>query len=401
MLIYTALEHYPSLYKPYFDTQFEDFIKSGHNLEIYSVEQQGNQVSEKVSRNQLNQITKYYPATLKHVPDKLITIIKNYFLNPVFRTKVIFKLIDNQSTFKHNIMNIFRMLILPVTAPDLFLVHNLTTATHFKFLKNLYPNSKIILYYHGGEISGVPRLDQVEADSAFQYPDIILTNTKNSMQHAINRGSPENKLSTNPVGFDIDEFNVKKNKTYRISGKFNFISIGRISWEKGFIFALEAINKLVEAGYKDLHYTVIGDGAELVNLKDFVESNNLSQFVDFPGQESSRTRLYEKISQSDALILPSISTDAWEETQGCVLQEAMILKTLVLTSTSGGIPESIAPQMVEFSFKPEDPEALKGSLIKVMNLSDDDLIRLGEECRDYTVIKYDIKRLNQNILKLI
>lgn len=401
MLIYTALEHYPSLYKPYFDTQFVDFVDQGHKLRIFSVEPQGRKLPDKVIRAGLIDLTSHYPATLKHVPARLGLILRNYFRNPIARSRAILRIMDESSSIKYNLMNICRMLILPLTAPDLFLVHNLTTATQFTFLKRLYPGSRILLYYHGGEISGVPKLDQQEASRAFRFVDMILTNTRNSRQHAIDRGASADRVVINPVGFDIKEFEPVENRNYRQQGVLRLISIGRISWEKGFIYVLEAIAQLVRSGSRNIHYTLVGDGLELENLKAFVKRNKLEDFVDFAGHESSRAGLYERISRADALVLPSIATDSWEETQGCVLQEAMLLKTLVLTSTTGGIPESIAPQMARFSFPPEDPAAIVECINRVIELDEDEIKALGIQGRAHTCDKYDIGPLNQKILDLV
>ena len=398
MRIYIFIEHYPSLYKPYFDTQLEDFLNQGHQLKIFSVKQQGNQLADKVIRAELKNITTNYPATLKHVPSKIGLVLKNALYNPIWRIKTIFKVLDLKCGLKQNIMNVTRMMILPVKSPDICLIHNLTTATQFTFIKKLYKETPIVLYYHGGEVSGVQKLDNTLAKRAFDYADIILTNTKNSRQHAINRGAEPGKVKLNPVGFDLDEFHAVKLREYRKDGVLKFILIGRISQEKGFIYALQAINQLVKNGIKNIHFSIVGDGHELSKLKDYVKQNQLDDYVDFPGHEGNRARLYERISHADGLILPSIATDAWEETQGCVLQEAMLLKTLVLTSTTGGIPESIAPEMTQFSFPPEDPQAIVDSISRVMALDNEELNRLGEHCRNHTRKHYAIGMLNQNII---
>lgn len=401
MLIYTALEHYPSLYKPYFDTQFVDFVQAGHELHIFSVERQGGDLSDKVNAWGLDKLTSGYPATLKHIPRNLTEILANFLRNPFRRAAKLVSITDAGLGLKLNLINYCRMMLLPLKAPDIFLVHNLTTATQLAFLKRLYGDTPVIMYYHGGEISGVPRLDQQAAKKAFENVDVVFTNTMNSRQHAIERGAPADRIRINPVGFDIEEFHPLENRQYRKDGILRLISIGRISWEKGFIYALQAIEQLVKDGYTSIHYTLVGDGMELENLKRYVAEHGLENHVDFPGHEGSRERLYQKISAADALILPSIATDAWEETQGCVLQEAMLLETLVITSTTGGIPESIATEMSAFSFPPEDPGAIAAVIGRLIDMTDEEFVRLGRHCRDYTRNKYAIRPLNERLLEVV
>ncbi len=400
MLIYIALEHYPCLFKPYFDTQFDDFVKHGHQLKIFSCARQSKQLTDKVIEKGLNELTVNYPGTLKHVPSKLWVILKSFFRNPMARIQFIFRAIDASYDFKLNLMNVARAMILPVKSPDLFLIHNLITATQFVFLKKIYKNTPVVIYYHGGEISGVKKIEHKPGKNAFDSADIILTNTRFSKQQVINFGVVPDRIKLNPVGFDINEFPVSESRQYRKGGILKLISIGRISKEKGFIYALHAIKLLKDRGLTNVHYTVVGDGLELGALQDFVHQNQLEDFVDLPGAVSSRTQLFNQISQADALILPSIKFNTWEENQGCVLQEAMLLKTIVLTSITGGVPESIAPEMKPYSFPPEEPEAITECIVNVMSLSSDELRALGMQCLRFAQKNYDIITLNKNIIEI-
>ena len=48
MLIYAFLEHYPSPYKPYFDSQFEQFLRDGHELRNFAFEISPGPIPDKV-----------------------------------------------------------------------------------------------------------------------------------------------------------------------------------------------------------------------------------------------------------------------------------------------------------------------------------------------------------------
>ena len=158
---------------------------------------------------------------------------------------------------------------------------------------------------------------------------------------------------------------------------------------------------LINAGVVDIRYELIGNGPELDSLRQYVISNNLEDYIYFHGHESSRKKMIERVSASDALLLPSIPTETWEETQGCVLQEAMLLKAIVITSRTGGVPESIPSLMAKFSFRPGRSKEIAKCIMKAKDLTRKELDQLGEYCRRYTIENFNIEILNQTIISCV
>lgn len=77
------------------------------------------------------------------------------------------------------------------------------------------------------------------------------------------------------------------------------------------------------------------------------------------------------------------------------------MKTLVITTNIGGVPESIAPQMQRFSVPPQDPFAIAKCIKELMTLDQSQWKILGEACRDFAVSKYDISRLNEKLFSYL
>ncbi len=399
MLIYIFTEFYPSPYKPYFDTQFAQFIEDGHEIKIFSADSQSGELESKVIKYKLNDKTHHLPTDLSSTPSYFLKILRMLLSNPVEKIMAVMRCFSSKDSIKQNYMNIIRVLVLPVEGPDLCFVHNLTTAIHLNFLRSLYVGTPIAFYYHGGEVVGVPQIDYKISKIAFKNVDYVFTNSKSSKSHAINRGCQSNKITVCPVGFDIEEFKAEDKRLYKIDGVLKLLTIGRMSKEKGHIYALKAVKILIEQGVTNINYKLIGGGPLFSDLKKYVIENELSNYVEFMGH-LSRDDLYAQLKGADVHILPSIIVGSWQENQACVVQEAMLFKTLVINSTSGGVPESTSPAMQEFNVEPGKPDIIADQIKKIMAMNNIQMSELANSSRQFVIENYDIKNINKNILSI-
>lgn len=399
MLIFVFTEIYPSQYKPYFDTQFEQFLKDGHSLKIFSSRAQGINFSDKVKLLKLDKYTSHTPSTLRALSKTWVPILTNLLRNPLQRINAAIRIYNKELSFKQYFMQAMRMLSLPLEEPDLCLVHNLTTAVQFTFLRDMYHACPTAFYYHGGEVAGFPEISKNESKRGFAAPDYVFTNTESSRAHAISRGCDAEKITVCPVGFNLSEFDADEIKEYRRNNILRLLTIGRMSEEKGHTFALKAINGLITAGYNNIHYKLIGDGPLLDELKNYVQKHGIEEYVEFIGHVSRNT-LYAELKNADVHLLPSIVLGTWQENQACVVQEAMFFKTLVINSTAGGVPESTAPIMRQYCVEPENVQVIIDNILKLLATRDDELREMGEQCRAFALEKYNIETLNQQMLSV-
>ncbi len=399
MLIYIFTEFYPSPYKPYFDTQFEQFIKDGHKLKIYSAAEQGDQLEAKVIDLNLCQMISHFPATLRAIPMYIPRVIKNVISNPISRSKAIFLCMKDTCAIKRRFMNAMRMLVLPLEKPDLCLVHNLVTAIQFPFLRDLYRNSPVAFYYHGGEVAGVPQIKLDDARKAFSTVDYVFTNSANSKNHAINRGCRSDKINICPVGFNLEEFSIEGDKSYKKDGVLQLLTIGRMSEEKGHIYAIKAIKKLVDDGLTNIHYKLIGGGPLLSDLREYVSEQCLNDYITFLGY-LPRDELNMHLKDADAHILPSIVLGSWQENQACVVQEAMLFNLMVINSTAGGVPESTSPSMQQFNIEPGNVSVISEKIKKLLDMENDQMIKIANAGRQFVIDNYDIRKLNNKLISI-
>lgn len=118
----------------------------------------------------------------------------------------------------------------------------------------------------------------------------------------------------------------------RLEGDMKILSIGRLSYEKGYDLALRAMKELADAGY-DFRYYIVGDGEDRQMLHQLVQKLGLQEQVRFLG---FRMNPYPYLKQCDIYFQPS-------RFEGfCItLGEAKILDKPIITTDFAGAREQI------------------------------------------------------------
>lgn len=128
--------------------------------------------------------------------------------------------------------------------------------------------------------------------------------------------------------------------------KFNILSIGRLTRQKGFELAIDALNVLKEE-YSDIHWWIIGAGELDNQLKKQVKENALEKYVTFLGLKANP---YPYIRSCDLLVQPS----RWEG-KSVVLDETKILARPILATNYSTVRDQLNDKkeglIVDMNFK--------------------------------------------------
>lgn len=111
------------------------------------------------------------------------------------------------------------------------------------------------------------------------------------------------------------------------------IYIGRLIEKKGVQFLIDAFSELIDKEKYSL--TIVGDGEYREKLEGKVRESNLSEYINFLGNQRNVNDL---LSNADIFIHPAI----WEEGFGITIIEAMARGKLCIASKRGAIPEIIS-----------------------------------------------------------
>lgn len=403
MRIFMFASRYPVPYKPYYDNQFVDLLRRGHELTIFS---RGaldpDTINEKVARYDLDERTKRYPGYLSNVPAAFPSYVSGGLARPLSSLRAARRIWNgsDERPVRVRVRELARMLAVNAGDPDLCFVHGLGTATHFRWLTHAFPGAVIAMFYHGGEVPEIPDLDDDQASTTFEAFDVVFTNTRFSAQQAERRGCSPEKLQILPVGFDIEDFSPPPERVESGNAPLRLLSAGRISEEKGIVFALRAIERFLERGKTGLEYEIAGDGYRRDELERFVHRHGLEEHVRFVGVLSTREVL-EAMHRSNVLLLPSITIGNSAETQASSVQEAMLKRCLVVTTQIGGVPESIPECMRPYCVPERDPGALCDAIAAIHEMPPERREDLADECRAFVVENYDIRKLNDRMLAAI
>ena len=115
--------------------------------------------------------------------------------------------------------------------------------------------------------------------------------------------------------------------------KFHIVTCGRASYEKGMDLAVEACAKLVEAGYKHIHWWIVGGGPAEPEIRELIARLHMEDYVTMLGMKSNP---YPYIKRADLYVQPSRF-----EAYGLSIAEALVLERSIVSTDNGGAGETI------------------------------------------------------------
>lgn len=132
----------------------------------------------------------------------------------------------------------------------------------------------------------------------------------------------EKKITVAYNGVDLSHIRQLASNPVVFEGDINFMSVGRLSFEKGFLTSIEAFSSLKDDGeLADSTYTMIGKGDQMEDAKEKAKGH-----VNFTGL-IPRDSVYSNIAGSDVMVLPS-----WWEGNSILLLEVLAIGKAMIVS---------------------------------------------------------------------
>ena len=153
--------------------------------------------------------------------------------------------------------------------------------------------------------------------------------------------------------------------------RFNIVSCGRVSREKGMDLAVEACAKLVAAGYKHIHWWIVGGGPAEAEVREKITQLGMEKYVTMLGMQENP---YPYIDAADLYVQPSRF-----EGYPLSILEALILGKPVVSTDNGGAGE-ILQLGITGLLCPISSEGLAETIEKLLS-HPEDLERLRENVR--------------------
>lgn len=154
------------------------------------------------------------------------------------------------------------------------------------------------------------------------------------LDEARGRGYEGEKHSLIPPMVDTELYAPPAQLRSRGTMPFQLFTAARLSWTKGFEFALQAVALLVEQGI-DLHYSIAGNGEDEASVRYTIDELGLNERVHLLGLLSPE-QVRDRMWASDLYLLASVT----EGFNNSVLQ-AQACGLPVVCSDAGGLTENV------------------------------------------------------------
>ena len=193
--------------------------------------------------------------------------------------------------------------------------------------------NKYLMFYHHGAMRHVYH-DRI----AYIKCEKIIAVSEN-LAEALRKFNPQyaNKIIAIHNLINVDEIHKKSKDSIEESfdkTKFNIVSVGRVSHEKGMDLAVEACSKLVARGNDNIRWWIVGDGPAMGEVRDTITKLHMEQYVFTVGMKSNP---YPYIRQADLYVQPSRF-----EGYPMTILEALVLGQPVVSTNNGGASEILS-----------------------------------------------------------
>jgi glycosyltransferase involved in cell wall biosynthesis len=157
--------------------------------------------------------------------------------------------------------------------------------------------------------------------------DAVVANSEGLKELALET-NPQQAISVIHNGIDISEFTPNDRK--KTEEYLQLICVSRLIERKGIRYLLQAIGELK---HENIRLTIVGDGNQLLELKNLTSKLNIEDKVVFKGY-LDHSKLAEAYQQSDIFVLPSLN-----EGMSNALLEALAAGLPVVVTDTGGTSE--------------------------------------------------------------
>jgi colanic acid/amylovoran biosynthesis glycosyltransferase len=364
-------ESFPNIFQPYVLNMIEEMVTRGCHLTIAASGSMGKRCPERVVQLDLLSRTHYFPA------DSAADVLRGFrpYLLPFTDTgrrafrglaSVLASRCGRPRGLRSLVKTLVRAPILGGSKFDIVHAHNFHTAFDYLFVARTSAIPLVTTFYGLPTIGGSGRLSEGKLAEVFHDGDCFLTFTRYAQGELESIGCPRDKIRILPLGIYLCDHTFRP-KPFPTSGPVVLLTVARLSIEKGHRYALEAIQRLRQAG-RPVEYRIVGAGYEKENLEKLVSDLRLQDSVRFMGSLMDDA-LRQQYAEAHVFILPSVRglDGTLTETQGVVIQEAQASGLLVVATSTGGIPECVDDGRSAFLVPEKDSEALAQTIAGLLD----------------------------------
>ncbi len=230
---------------------------------------------------------------------------------------------------------------------------------------------------------------------AYRFTDALCDLTTQVSQAGLERyvqikAVPKYKIRYIPNGVDTERFrpNPEARKLLRkelgVDADFVWIAVGRFDPQKDYPNMLRAFSQLWKEKPKARLF-IVGDGPLRPEMENLAKELSIDSQVKFLG---IRRDVPDLLNAADAYVMSS----AWEGMPNVILEAASTGLPIVATDV-GGNSEIVVHGKTGFLVPPRDPTASAKAMLELVNLSEEERRKMGEEARKHTEENFNLERV--------
>lgn len=191
---------------------------------------------------------------------------------------------------------------------------------------------KYLMFYHHGAMRR-----EYHDEIGYRKSEKIIA-VSNAVEQKLREFRPKHahKMMTIHNLTDVEGIRAKAEESVPeefLADKFNIVSCGRVSYEKGMDLAVEACARLVEMGHDNIHWWIVGGGPAEDEVRAKIADLHMEDYVTMLGMKENP---YPYIKRADLYVQPSRF-----ESYGLTIAEALIVGQVVVSTDNGGASELI------------------------------------------------------------
>ena len=218
---------------------------------------------------------------------------------------------------------------------------------------------RVVVSFRGYDLNFAGLEDPSYYDAVWKRADAIHVLGEDLWRQAQRRGCPPARLhALIPPAVDVSEFEPATREDAEAGTPqrpLRVLGVGRLSWKKGYDYALEAIGRLAEKGVR-CQYRIVGDGEDRSLVAFGRHQYGLEECVELLGAQP-RAEVRRQLEWADVFLHAAVSEGFCN-----AVVEAQAMALPVVCSDAGGLPENVADGQTGFVIERRDGSALAEKL---------------------------------------
>ncbi|RYE26057.1 MAG: colanic acid biosynthesis glycosyltransferase WcaL [Sphingobacteriales bacterium] len=343
----------------------EKFVRLGKEVDMHMLVWDSEKNAQLFATSHSITRSKIHLGGSKHTLS-LMNVFTLLYLS-IFNSRIRKFLFDG--SFIKNVKKVITYLPIFSLKPDIIHFEFGILARETVMLKKL-TDAKMIASFRGYDMYYTGLDDKDYYKNVWQHADGFHFLGNDLKQHAMKRGYTTNKIEAIiPPAIDTDFFT--PTKAEKADDVFNIVSVGRLTWRKGYDNALQAMRHLKDQGIP-FHYTIVGDGEHLRAMQFMIQDLRLEKNITLAGS-LNRDAIKILLNNSHLFLQASVS----EGFCNAVI-EAQAMGLPVVATDAGGLPENVVDGVTGFIVSRWDAKAMADKIAWCYQ-NRNTLVQMGEQ----------------------